>query len=402
MLYNSMEAAAVASSSNYKDDRLTKEARGRLMWQLNQMTCPTRTADSHIPFVKAQLKLLYDVARKTVNFYDGKAAEAAIYKTHLKNIFSDDKVSFTSLNIKSVQCAILFTKIFRDTASPEITRKLLESDIDDKLYEFYSEKDWDTYAKFLTLTDDHMELPFTVFTDEDGQCIPNCKNKAIIVLLGEMTLFELLWSLSNDLYFVGLPAQLQFADGRFHTPTTFLEHDLGHMVARLDNRSEALRDQENANVKKCLLYINDKSKEIQDAVLLFLFLYMHLEVQGDNEALLVPHTVTSGIFRPNNPHKWYREDVIRRLKSRSDLGGFLPEGYAITDAALEVWLRGQWAIFVEHWNASLLEEARDIENMGPSPTTRARYVAKTARNAGKWNSRRRSSGGRRKTIRRKK
>ncbi len=407
MLYNnSMDK----SSSNYKDDKLTKEARGRLMWQLNQMTCPSRTAVSHIPFVKAQLKLLYDVAQKTVNFYDGKAPAAAIalYKTHLKNIFRDKNVSFTSLNIKSVQCAILFTKIFTDTASPETTRGLLDSGLDDKLYEFYSEKDWDTYAKFLTLTNDHMELPYTVFTDEDGDCIPNCKNKAIIVLLGEMTLFELLWSLSNDLYFVGLPAQIQFADGNLHTPTTFLEHDLGHMTARLDNRSEALRDQENANVKKCLLYINDKSKEIQDAVLLFLFLYMHLEVQGDNEALLVPHTADSGLFRPNNPHKFYREDVIRRLKSRSDLGGFLPEGHAVTDVALEAWLRGQWAIFVEHWNASLLEEARDIENMGPSPTTRARYLAKTARNASKWNSRRQSSsrsphsGSRRKTIRQKK
>jgi hypothetical protein len=135
---------------------------------------------------------------------------------------------------------------------------------------------------------------------------------------------------------------------------------------------------------------------------------MHLEVQGDDEALLVPHTADSGLFRPTNPHKFYREDVIRRLKSRSDLGGFLPEGHAVTDAELEAWLRGQWAIFVEHWNASLLEEARDIENMGPSPTTRARYVAKTARNASKWNSRRRSSsqsphsGGQRKTIRRKK
>jgi len=402
-----------SSSSNYKDDRLTKEARGRLMWQLNQMTCPTRPANSHIPFIKAQLKLLYDVARKTVNFYDGKVPEAAtaLYKTHLKNIFRDKIVSFTSLNIKSAQCAILFTKIFTDTASPETTHRLLESGIDDKLYEFYYKKDWDTYAVFLRLTEDHMELPNTVFTDEDGHCIPNCKNKAIIVLLGEMTLFELLWSLSNDLYFVGLPAQIQFADGNLHTPTTFLEHDLGHMTSRLDTIPEAIRDEENRNVKKCLLYINDKSKEIQDAVLLFLFLFMHLEVQFDDTVLRVPHTATSGLFRlDDHPHsQFYKGEIIRRLKSRSDLGGFLPEGHAvaITDAALEAWLRGQWAIFVEHWNASLLKEAREIENVGPSSNTRARYLAKTVRNAHKWNSSRRrssqhSGGYRRKTIRQKK
>jgi hypothetical protein len=242
-----------------------------------------------------------------------------------------------------------------------------------------------------------MELPYTVFTDEDGDghCIPNCKNKAIIVLLGEMTLFELLWSLSNDLYFVGLPAQIQFADGNLHTPTTFLEHDLGHMAARLENRSEALRDRENVNVKKCLLYINDKSKEIQDAVLLFLFLYMHLEVQGDNEALLVPHTVTSGIFRPNNPHKFYREDVIRRLKSRSDLGGFLPEGHLTTDAALEAWLRSQWLIFIEHWNACLLAEAAEAVNIEYPNAIRIRYLEKTLKNAANWNLRHPKGGSRR-------
>ena len=380
------------------------------MWQLKQMTCPVREINSHLPFIKAQLKLLEDTARMTVESYRPRVPEALMktYETHVTNIFKDTTVSFTSLNIKSAQCAILFTKMFHDTATGDEKRKLRESDIDDGLYKFYKKAGWDTYDVFLKLTDDHMDLPYTVFTDEDGHCIPNCKNKAIIVLLGEMTLFELLWSLSNDLYFVGLPTQTQYADGRFFIPTTFLEHDLAHITARLDTVPEGVREEENRNVKKCLLYINDKSKEIQDAVLLFLFLYMHLEVQGDNEALLVPHTADSGLFRPNNPHKFYREDVIRRLKSRSDLGGFLPEGHAVTDVALEAWLRGQWAIFVEHWNASLLEEARDIENMGPSPTTRARYLAKTARNASKWNSRRQSSsrsphsGSRRKTIRQKK
>jgi len=280
-----------------------------------------------------------------------------------------------------------------DTATPETLRKLRESDLDDELYEFSKTAGWDTYAVFLRLTDDHMELPYIVFTDEDGDgghCIPNCKNKAIIVLLGEMTLFELLWSLSNDLYFIGLPTQTQYADGRFYTPTTFLEHDLGHMFSRLDFIKEDVRDEENRNVKKCLLYINDKSKEIQDAVLLFLFLFMHLEVQGDDTVLRVPHTATSGLFRrDDHPHSlFYKGNIIRRLKSRDDLGGFLPEGHATTDAAIEAWLLSQWLIFIEHWNASLRTEAAEpAANVEYTKASGNRYLAKTFKNAASWNRR---------------
>ena len=183
-------------SSDYSGRKLKSDTRRRLMWQLNQMTCPIREINSHLPFIKAQLKLLEDTALMTVESYrSSPTADMDKYETHLKNIFSDDNVSFTSLNIKSAQCAILFTKMIHDTATGDEKRKLRESDIDDGLYEFYKKAGWDTYDVFLKLTDDHMDLPFTVFTDEDGHCIPNCKNKAIIVLLGEMTLFELLWSL---------------------------------------------------------------------------------------------------------------------------------------------------------------------------------------------------------------
>jgi len=288
--------------------------------------------------------------------------------------------------------------MIHDTATEDEKHKLRESDIDDGLFEFYKKDGWDTYDVFLTLTDDHMDLPYTIFTDEHGRCIPNCKNKAIIVLLGEMTLFELLWSLSNDLYFVGLPTQTQYADGRFYIPTTFLEHDLAHMTARLDTVPEAVRNEENANVKKCLLYINDKSKEIQDAVLFFLFLFMHLEVQGDPTVLRVPHTATSGLFRSDDhPHsRFYKGDIIRRLKSRSDLGGFLPEGHATTDAALEAWLRSQWLIFIEHWNACLLAEAAEAAvNIEYPNANRIRYLEKTLKNAANWNLRHPKGGSRR-------
>ena len=372
------------------------------MWQLKQMTCPVREINSHLPFIKAQLKLLEDTARMTVESYRPRVPEALMktYETHVTNIFKDTTVSFTSLNIKSAQCAILFTKMFHDTATGDEKRKLRESDIDDGLYKFYKKAGWDTYDVFLKLTDDHMDLPYTVFTDEDGHCIPNCKNKAIIVLLGEMTLFELLWSLSNDLYFVGLPTQTQYADGRFFIPTTFLEHDLAHITARLDTVPEGVREEENRNVKKCLLYINDKSKEIQDAVLLFLFLFMHLEVQGDLTVLRVPHTATSGIFRrDDHPHsRFYKGDIIRRLKSRSDLGGFLPEGHATTDAALEAWLRSQWLIFIEHWNASLRTEAAEALNIEYPNANRIRYLEKTLKNAANWNLRH-PKGGRRRNRR---
>ena len=406
----SSASSAAAAYSNFEGNALSSETRGRLWWQLNQMTCPSREADTHIPFVKAQLNLLYKTAVKTIESYKDKATpeQMATYQEHLRTIFTGVQVSFTSLNNTSVKCAMLFTKMLVDHPPDGVNADALLVYFGD-----YWKANWD---KPESTPLNQMQLRGLVFHDEDHGCIPNCKNKGIIVLLGEMTLYELIWSYANDLYFIGLPTGVAYADGTLETPLSFLEHDIEHMQNRADIDAEVFshpsfvpefkreelirrkdRAKENKNILKCLQYIRDKPKHIQDAVFLFLFLFVH--EQNSQEGLDGP--VSMELFQVG-----LLQSISYRLQNPRDMGGFLPRDFEKPDdkdeldAAVKTWVKAQLVIFVDTWNASLASDAVAI-NERPNANTLARYDERTKANAAEWNARGGRRTKRRKSARRK-
>ena len=398
-----------AAYSNFEGNALSSETRGRLWWQLNQMTCPTREADSHIPFVKSQLMLLSKTAEKTIESYKGKATveQMATYQEHLRNIFTGVTASFTSLNSTSVKCAMLFTKMLKAHVPDGVNSDNLEDERGKYWSENWDKPEWSPLNQMI--------LRGLVFHDEDGHCIPSCKNKGIVVLLGEMTLYELIWSYANDLYFIGLPTGVAYADSEQHTPLSFLEHDCEHMELRADidevfshpsflpefKRAELIRRKrrtiENKNILKCLQYIRDKPKTIQDAVLMIFFLIVHEQLFED---IMLDDVVSLELLSKRIVISAYRLDDPR------DMGGFLPRNFEKPDDkaelsdALKTWINTQVAIFVETWNASLASDAVAM-NERPNANTLARYDARTKANAAEWNARGGRRTKRRKSLRRK-
>jgi len=426
------EAVAVAAPfPNFEGNALTSEARGRLWWQLNQMTCPIREADSHIPFVKAQLNLLYNTTVRTIESYNSKATEAqrATYQKHLRNIFRSAEPSFTCLNDRSVKCAMLFTKMCKDTTPEDEYSNYEEASGK------YWTKHWDApESSPLRIRN----LRGLVFQDEHPGCIPSCKNKGIVVLLGEMTLYELIWSYANDLYFIGMPTTVQSADGQAFTPLKFIEHDCEHMEDRSDIEevmsdpsfpNEFKRDElkrrkqraiENMNVLKCLQYIRTQPKAVEDAVMLFLFLIVHEQFVRSSGVLEGPLSVED-LTKSGTP--------IYRLLDPKDMGGFVKASFnrpdskydATSKAKIETWwadpdsngeedgredivsgwFGDQLLLFVEVWNASLLSGAAAVvANEPQNANTIARYDARTKTNAAAWDARAKAgAGGGRRTRR---
>ena len=415
-------AVAAPPFPNFEGNALTPEARGRLWWQLKQMTCPIREADSHIPFVKAQLNLLYNTTVRTIESYRGKATEAqmAAYQKHLRTIFRGTVPSFTCLNDRSVKCAMLFTKMIKET-TPEDEYSSYEEERGS-----YWTEDWDA-PDSSPLRD--RKLRGLVFQDEHPGCIPSCKNKGIVVLLGEMTLYELIWSYANDLYFIGMPTTVQSADGQPFTPLKFIEHDCEHMEDRSDIEevmsdpsfpNEFKRDElkrrkqraiENGNVLKCLQYIRTQPKAVEDAVMLFLFLIVHEQFFESSGAL-------EGSLSVERLSK--REIPIFRLLDPQDMGGFVKASFNRPDSKYDAaskaeidawwadpdsngdreeivreWCWNQWLLFVETWNASLLSGAALAANEPQNANTIARYDARTKTNAAAWDAKAVASGGRR-------
>jgi hypothetical protein len=226
-----------------------------------------------------------------------------------------------------------------------------------------------------------------------------------------MTLYELIWSYANDLYFIGLPTGLAYADGKIETPLTFIEHDCEHMGERADidaevfshpsfvpefKRAELIRRKdrakENMNILKCLQYISDKPKNIQDAVFLLLFITVHEVFIKD--IILDDHVSLELLLDIVDP-------VSRRLQRHGDMDGFLPRDFEKPrdKAAVEVWLKAQMVIFVDTWNASLTSGAVAL-NERPNANTLARYDARTKANAAEWNARGGRRTKRRKSVRR--
>jgi len=392
------------------------ESRGRLWWQLAQLTCPRKGASSHILFIKAQLKLLHDTAHATVDSYIGSASEEEIktYHRHVNKIFRNRSrsVSFTALNIKSLQCAYLFSLMTKHIPNPE--KRRYGAYIEDNLWTYLKGIDWLSYDAVLQLCtdfepeDEEYDLKWLLVEDEFGGdggswCIPSFKNKAVIVLLGELTLYELVWSLAHDVYFVGLVPGLAYADGALMHPVSFLAHDLDHMHDRLFlcKEEKAGREAEiNARVVHFLAFLDvDANAAVRQTCLMFLFLYMHHEIEC-KEAILLQDVIAadSGIFRPESV-----EDELIYLPGRflghHDLHGFLPaelQVAGITEAAVIDWLRGEWTTFTATWNACFAGgPVVPHERRRTSSERRSRYRAATLRNATAWTRRLRS---RRRTL----
>ena len=391
---------------------VSAESRGRLWWQLAQLSCPKegQSGSDHISFVKAQLKLLHDTARATVDSYTGSASaeDIKLYHRYVRKIFSDRRVSFTALNIKSLQCAYLFSLMTKHIPNPE--KRRYGAYIEDNLWTYLSEIRWTSYDAVLQLCADfepdeeEYDLKWLLVEDELGGdeswCVPSFKNKAVIVLLGELTLYELVWSLAQDVYFVGLIPGLGFADGALMHPVSFLAHDLDHMHDRLRlcEEDRLRRSEVNARVVHFLAFLDERDGAVQQTCLMFLFLYMHHEIEC-KEAILLQDVIAadSGPFRPGG-----EEDELIYLPDRflrqNDFHGFLPASLKDRDSVIE-WLRGEWFIFTETWNTCFsLGPAAVAPRRRTSSDRRNRYRAATLRNANAWNRRGRGTRRMRQTV----
>lgn len=395
---------------------LSTETRGRLWWQLAQMSCPISVAESHIPFIKSQLSLLYRVAQRTIDSYKGAAEIGEIRRYHnlVHKIFRRKETSFTALNVKSLQCAFLFSLMTRHIPNPG--RRAYGDFIFDRLWDYLYRIDWSNYDAVLRLISNHepdeeeYDLKCLVIEDEfdDGSCIPSLKNKAVIVLLGELSLYELVWSLAQDVYFIGLIPGLGFADGTLMHPVSFLGHDLDHMHDRLHlcAADKGGREAEiNARVNHFLAFIANRDAAIQASCMMFLFLYMHHEIECKESILLEDRLrPNSGMFRPEGAKDEYIYLPDRFLR-QNDLIGFLPEALRSPDTTTPrvfAWLRSEWRIFIGQWNACFdgAPNADAVAVAAPPPirsSSARRYRATTLRNAEAWNALQK----RRRTYRRK-
>jgi len=376
--------APAAADPNFNGVTLSSERRGRLWWQLQQTVCPTGIADSHIPFVQAQLVLLEKTVRRRIASFDSAAASK-----YVETIFSNRTISFTSLNIKGIQVAFLFNF-------------LLDYPVRGGIYGELAKLKWEEYdvvLGFLAANSEKENLG-CLLIDETPPCIPLLNNKAIVVLLGVMTLEEIVWSIAQNVYFIGLVTDYSMADGAPLDPVSFLSHDMGHMQDRFligsPESTQMTVQKINVRINHFLHFIGEKSEALRSTCLFFLFLYLHHEIRHQEQIFLRKKiTMAMSLFEPSNAR--ILDSIILKLSIKNDLGGLLPvELHDRRDRdSLEAWLRDQWIQFMEEWNRFLGVFAENAALPSRVSAANGNMMARTLANAKGW------AGGRRRKTRRK-
>jgi hypothetical protein len=375
--------SVIVAAPDTDKDPLNRE---KLWWEIQRTTCSKTDYDFYIKLIKSQLLLLQRTAQQTIESYKETKLpkDIAQYQQHLDNIFSDDHVSATALNVKSLQCAVLFSIM------EGVDIKVGTFGAPDFLnYAINTIKNWDNYDKFIK-NNALSSIPgdvgdYLVIEEPTGttSCVPSFKKKALIVLLGEMTLYELVSSMANDVYLIGLPTKSTIADGSIMAPVSFLLHDLDHMKYRVEI-DDTIIHEVNLLIRHFLKHIKDIEIKTRDTYLMFLFLIIH-EKNYDIKLLKTLRIV--GIVDPG------------RFLDKNDLGGFLPTDHEFkTREDVNKWLQSEWSIFSKEWNEQIISRKEEIlataaaSNWG-SNVGEKNFSEETGRNAERYKPRPEPSGG---------
>ena len=288
---------------------LSGDVRASYIDRCEKMYCGKLSDEECYNIVQKNIIDLYMVAIKVLESYNKSQTEDLYLdmSEKLNNIMSVDisKPDIPMLNIISLQCVILFTEILRKiyptkaiTHDPEITAKYALN-----LYiELTRENKWDSYhyiyesidniqfiANPFTTTDKIKSAFSRLIYDKNHKKINcnNLKNNILLVILGEFKLYEILVSLMNDIYLVGITTNMSWADGYYRTPFEFMCHDMIHASAR-----ETGYDNTNLIYSKSFIeyiYINkDKfgqdmfDRDIFDQIVIILFIIMHENSEAFN------------------------------------------------------------------------------------------------------------------------
>lgn len=376
------------------------EERDYYWWRCQELTCPRRgEAPAYLPLLKVHLKVLFEKAAEALERVGGlSAAQQEQYRAKLASIFRDKTVNLTSLNIKSLQCAALFTEILElqgKLPDPTFSKYRggkgpidLYKEIKKKPSVLYTFEGMKGFLKSIREWTDFLN------DEEEGGalCCPNLRNKNVCVLLGELTVEEIVRTFSKHIYICGLTFDMAYADGFHYPPLLFLHHDYVHA----SNRRRQIYEVDPIGYRRLEQFVeyldgpNPLNAKEKNACFLILFMTSHESGREEPYAKLpLTQLVGEGYVAWDGP----------RWRNKNDLGGllvwYMGEGsadsvMAAPDGTIHSVLEEAGAILSEKWNAFFAGEgATDPEpSAGLSRGARAGAAPFNARlegNAAAWN-----------------
>jgi hypothetical protein len=248
--------------------------------------------------VKANLKVLEEFAIERIEQEKGQPYyEKCVAR--LTNIFREKEATITSLNIKALLCAVLFTEIIADKLTSKNYKK--EADFFDDLIRYSKDitpyplvpevfkyffdkfqkikpivdldniKPLEYYKTHLRKDDDYKHL---VIENDTGDVVPTLDKIVIATVLGSLSLEDINMSLANNIYLIGLSGEPVIADGFLVPPISFFWHDLAHIDGY---KNLGLTETTNKNVREFLRSseYSELNEEKQYMCNVYLFILQH-------------------------------------------------------------------------------------------------------------------------------
>jgi len=401
--------------------------------QYNYIIDELISGESKEPFIKASLQALYDLVKKELLAKSANETHLA----HFENIFSDRTVSITSLNIKSLQCAILFTIIARDLGEKKVPSFVgadyFLNNIGESWYPKFRSQDfeWDSYDKLLPIVcfhDDYqVKLKDLCISDETKL------EGAPIVTPLNLSLADLNRTLANDIYLVGFTTNYLHVDGRNMSPLEFFMHDLAHKTIRqkelgtssitrknvkhfLDSAQYRNLTEEERYMCDYWIFLITHETEYVFAVLRQEEFFLTTKIGEDKHITKILGRVEAqdyttepflNHFSSRSFYSFYKELLPDALQFKG-IKRTYSEQDSVHIAEIQKWLLDSWNVFQTEWNKSIDSENEanatfnanfaNLARHRPTPIVHAN--SKIINNAARWNHRKK--GGQRRTIRKKK
>lgn len=186
-------------------------------------------------------------------------------------------------------------------------------------------------------------------------CCPLQDKARILVSLGEMTLAELIESMIDEIFLIGIVDDLSWADGKQYTPYEFVHHDLTHASNYETARGYAYPLSQ--EVKQIIKQLITNQKLINpatfDTIMVVLFMFIHESREyyklnkplSERHALFYSFDFSPFIYDINN---WKNPYFYGGLLSKDKL--------QLSDSDLEKYLVDKFESFREIWNRILQEK----------------------------------------------
>ncbi len=226
---------------------LTGEARAAYLWRCNEVICKKLTQEEFEKGISDNLSILYEVIKRVIESEKISCSLKTKCLDYLERIKSEViQYSIKNMNLKSLQCVILITLLIieKNNHSDEVLMKTYppQYQIMDIFEHLFLNDNWLNLQKLeeICITDFTLRRLIKKYSRPTFQQIAknqipesieyekNMENLHICVLLGELSLEEILDSEFNLVHLIGITTEMEWADGRYYTPFEFLHHDLVH------------------------------------------------------------------------------------------------------------------------------------------------------------------------------